>query len=310
MVPKVSVIIPTKNRAHYVSSAIQSVLDQTFRDFEIILVDGASIDNTREVIGKFDDERISYIREEKDRGASASRNTGIKRSRGRFIAFLDDDDLWMPSKLEKQLNLINKNPNIGVVYTGSWRINNSGKVIGYNFPSLRGNIFPKILKKNYVGGCSMILVRKECLEKVGLFDENLPGGEDFDLWIRLAKHYQFDYVRECLVLYRVHEKRISTDPYRILRAKKLLYKKYSKELTTSFNHRKKLAFWQYALGTLYCRCGDMAQGKKQLVKAITNDPFSILYYARLFTSFFGSTVFNLSTVLLHSFLPTSFQKWS
>ena len=89
--------------------------------------------------------------------------------------------IWMPSKLEKQLSLINKNPHIGVVYTGAWRINNSAKVAGYIFPSLRGNIFPKILKKNYVGGCSMVLVRKECFEKVGLFDENLPGGEDFDL---------------------------------------------------------------------------------------------------------------------------------
>jgi len=307
MDPEVSVIIPTKNRAHYVSSAIQSVLDQTFGDFEIIVVDGASIDNTREVISKFDDERICYIREKKDRGVSASRNTGIKHSRGKFIGFLDDDDRWMPTKLEKQLNLINKNPHIGVVSTGAWEIKNSGKVTGYTFPLLRGNIFPKILRNNCVGGCSKVLVRKECFKKVGLFDEKLPAGEDFDLWIRLAKYYQFDYVRECLVLYRVHEKRISTDPYRILRAKKLLYKKYSNELTTSFNHRKILGFWHFVLGVYHCRCGDVGQGKKEFIKAITNDPFVVLYYVRLFTSFFGSTVFSLLTSLLDSFSPTSFK---
>jgi len=302
MDPTVSVIIPTKNRADYVSSAIQSVLHQTFGDFEIIVVDGASIDNTREVISKFDDERIRYIREKKDRGASASRNTGIRLSTGKFIAFLDDDDLWMPSKLEKQLELVNKKPNVGAVYTGTWGFKKNGKVIVSRIPFLRGNIFPEILEKNYVGGCSMVLVRKECLEKVGLFDENLPAGEDFDLWIRLAKYYQFDCIREPLVLYRIHEKRVSADPYRSLIAKKSLFEKYSMELTTSFNDRKILGFWHYGLGVRYCECGDVRRGKKEFVKAITCNQFSVLYYARLLASFFGSKVFNLLTHRLDSLL--------
>jgi glycosyltransferase involved in cell wall biosynthesis len=306
MDPKVSVIIPTKNRAYYLSSAIQSVLDQTFGDFEIIVVDGASTDNTGEVIDKFDDERIRYIREKKDKGASASRNIGIKNSRGRFIAFLDDDDRWMPSKLEKQLYLINKNPDVGLVYTGFWKFNNSGKTMGRarNLPSVRGNIYPKILRVNYIGGCSTVLVRRECLEKVGLFDENLPAGEDFDLWIRLAKHYQFDYVKEALVLYRIHSKRITSDQCRGVRAGKLLYEKYSKELTTSFGDRKTLAFWHYTLGLHLCKCGEMKQGKMEFIKAIKNDPLSFLYHARLFTSLLGPSVFDSLSNLLYS-LPTS-----
>jgi glycosyltransferase involved in cell wall biosynthesis len=306
MDPKVSVIIPTKNRADYLSSAIQSVLDQTFGDFEIIVVDGASTDNTREVIDKFDDQRIRYIREKKDKGASASRNIGIKHSRGRFIAFLDDDDRWMPSKLEKQLDLFNKNPDVGLVYTGLWRFNDSGKTMGRarNLPSVRGNIYRKLFRANYVGGCSTVLVRRECLEKVGLFDENLPAAEDIDLWIRLAKHYKFDYLKEALVLYRVHSKSITLNHRRAARAGTLLYKKYSKELTTSFVDRKTLAKWHHMLGLRHCKCGEMERGKMEFIKAIKNDPLSILYYARLFASLFGPSVFDSLSNLLYS-LPTS-----
>ena len=151
------------------------------------------------------------------------------------------------------------------------------------------------------------MVRKECFDRIGFFDENLPAGQDYDMWIRLAKHYQFDYVREPLVLYRVHDKRITTDPHRKLRATKLLHTKYSKELITSLKHRKILGSWQFSLGVRYCKCGDLMRGKKELVKAIANDPFSILYYATLFASFFGSTVFNLLIDLSNSFLPTSFK---
>jgi len=307
MDPKISVIIPTKNRAHYVSSAVQSVLGQTFGDFEVLIVDGASTDNTREVVSKFHDERIRYIRERKDRGASASRNTGISQSRGKFIAFLDDDDLWVPSKLSKQLNLFDKNPCIGAVSAGAWIINENDETIGFRIPSLRGNIFPKILSKNHVGNCSMVLVRKECFEKSGLFDENLEASEDYDLWVRLTKHYEFDYVNEPLVLYRVHEKRISTNPYKALRAKKLLIKKHSKELTKLSNHRRILGSWQYRLGVLYCKCGDMGHGKKEFLKAIRNDPFSIRYYARLFASFFGLTLQDALDRLLKSSLPIFLQ---
>ena len=307
MVPEVSVIIPTYNRAHYICSAIQSVLNQTFEDFEIIVVDDASTDDTREIIDKFEDERIYYIRHKKNRGGSASRNTGIKHSRGKFIAFLDDDDLWMRNKLEKQLDLINKTSEIGVVYTGVLLINNSGQIISHKIPSLRGNIFPDILKKNYVGSCSMVLVRKECFTRIGLFDENLPAGQDWDMWIRLAKRYQFDSVNEPLVLYRVHEKRISTNPYAALRALKLIFKKYSTDLNTCDNRRKILGNWHYIFGRIYCECGDIGKGRKQFMKAISKDPCSVVYYVRLFTSFFGLTTYHASRRLLDSVLPVSFE---
>lgn len=308
MNPKVSVILPTYNRASYLYSAIKSVLNQTFKDFEIIIVDDASTDNTKQIIDKFDDRRIYYIRHKENKGGSAARNTGIKRSKGEFIAFLDDDDLWMPNKLEKQLNFINNNHEISVVYTGAWVINKHGKITDIITPSLRGNIFPKLLKKNYIGSCSTVLIKKECINRVGLFDENLSASQDFDLWIRLAKHYYFDYINEPLFFYRVHEKRITTNPQKRLRAKKLLYTKHSEELDRLVDNtqaRKILGFWHYVLGVLYCQCGEIGQGKKELIMAIRNDPSSIPYYARLLFAFSGSTIFDLTTTILNSYIPNS-----
>jgi glycosyltransferase involved in cell wall biosynthesis len=298
--PKVSVIIATKNRAHYLSSAIKSVLAQTFEDFETIIVDAASTDNTREVVGKFDDERIRYIREYIDNGISACRNIGIRESRGTFVAFLDDDDLWMPSKLEKQLGLIEKSPSVGAVTTGFWVVNERGNIIRFEIPSVKGKIFPAILRKNYVGNCSVVLARKECLEKVGMFDESLNAAEDYDLWIRLTKYYEFECVKEYLVLGRIHETSISSDRQRVLRATKLLHKKYSRELMRLSDCRKILGSWHYNLGVLYCECGDACQGRKELVKAIINDPSSIRYHGRLFASFLGSSIVQFTLERLSS----------
>jgi glycosyltransferase involved in cell wall biosynthesis len=293
MYPKVSVIIPTKNRVRYVSSAIKSVLTQTFENFETIVVDAASTDNTAEAVGKFDDERIHYIREDIDEGISVCRNIGIRNSRGAFVAFLDDDDIWMSSKIEKQLALIEKRPSVGAVTTGSWVTNQHGKIVEFGIPSVKGKIFPAILRKNYVGNCSVVLARKECLEKVGMFDESLHAAEDYDLWIRLAKYYEFECAKEYLVVNRMHEISIHTDRQRVLRATKMLQKKYSKELMTLSDRRKILGAWHYNLGVLYSECGNSGQGRKEFVEAVANDPSSIRYNSRLFLSLLGSSVANL-----------------
>jgi len=307
MHPKVSVIIPTYNRANYLRSAIQSVLNQTFKDLEIIVVDDASTDNTRQVVHEIVDDRIHYIAHKKNRGGARAKNTGIKNSEGEFIAFLDDDDLWIPTKLEKQLGLLNMNPEISVVYTGAWDIDKDGKVgRPLENPSLRGNIYPIILKKNYVVCDSGALVKKECFDVTGLFDENLPCNQDWDLWIRMAKHFQFDYINETLVLYRIHERRISSDPYRKLLGIRLMFKKFSKELHAS-NHKKILAFWHYKFGKLYCKLGDMKEARKEFFKAIIKSPLSITYYIRLSTSFFGKRIYDIVTKFLDSALPASFK---
>jgi len=291
MNPKVSVIVPTKNRVHFLSIAIRSILDQSFKDFEIIIVDAASSEDTRKTVEQFEDARIRYVSEKTDRGISASRNKGIEVSKGEIIAFLDDDDIWMPSKLQKQLNLMRDDPLVGVVYTASFKINESGEILGYpNLPFLKGHILPKILEKNYIGGCSTVVVKRECLEKSGLFDEDFFFGEDFDLWVRLAKHCRFDYVGDPLVAYRVHQKRMTTktDVHQLLAMNRLFFEKHSKEL---LGDRRALAAWNYFAGRLHCECGDMKRGRLHLGQAVADNPSSLHYYARLFSAFFGLKVY-------------------
>src|SRR5262245_10505045 len=211
--PKVSVIIPTHNRAHFLRGAIFSVLNQTFQDFEIIVVDDASNDTTSQVVGSFDDKRLRFIRHETNKGGSAARNTGILASKCDYIAFLDDDDEWLPEKLAKQMDiLLTSPPEVGCVYTGFVGVDRTnGKVIGQHIPTKRGNLFNDLLLSNCIGGTSSVLLKKTSLQKVGLFDESLPRHQDFDLWIRIANHFLFEYVPEPLFKYYFHDHRISTN---------------------------------------------------------------------------------------------------
>lgn len=301
-------IIPTKNRAHFLDLAVRSVLNQTFEDFEILVVDAASLDSTREVMREFDDKRIRFIHEERDPGVSATRNIGISLSKGKFIAFLDDDDLWLPRKLERQLKPINGNPAVGGVYSGAWIIDENGKIMGPPWiPAEKLSDFPDMLKRNYVGNCSGVLVRKECFERVGLFDETLPAAEDYDMWVRLVRHYEFVCLDEPLFFYRVHKKRISTNPRAKLQAGKIIFKKISTDLQALDNHREIIGYWRYEFGKLYCECGDAKQGRKEFMKAILNNPHSAIYYVRFFTSLFGSQAYNTLCRPLGFVLPLYLQ---
>ena len=196
--PKVSVIIPTHNRAHLLNRAVQSIFNQTFQDFEIIITDDASTDNTEDLVKSFNDERIQYYRHEKNQGGSAARNTSMKHASGEYFAFLDSDDEWLPHKLEKQLMAFEKGGNkLGVVYTDF----DYKSVLVTNKYS--GDISQLILIVNFVGTSSTPLVKKECFSKTGFFDATLPTGQDWDMWIRLAQHYEFYFIDEVLARYYV-----------------------------------------------------------------------------------------------------------
>ena len=175
--PKVSVIIPTHNRAESLRSAITSVLNQTYQDFEIIIIDDASKDNTREVIAHFSDTRIKYIYNQLGKGDAGSRNIGIINSSGEYIALLDDDDEWLPEKLEMQTYLLDNGPSeVGGVYTGRIPIEKvSGRILPIYNPKTTD-----LLKENCIT-TSSILIRKKCFEKYGLFDEGMPSCSDYDM---------------------------------------------------------------------------------------------------------------------------------
>jgi glycosyltransferase involved in cell wall biosynthesis len=208
--PLVSVIIPTHNRAEMLNRAVNSVLTQTMKDFELIVVSDGSTDNTQEVMEKIKDQRVCFLKRESEKGAAAARNTGIQASRGKYVAFLDDDDEWLPTKLERQILVIqNAQREVGLVY--HWmEYTRDGCVLETRKPTLRGYIFPEMLDKQAITNSSTLLIKRKVLDIVHGFDERLWRGNDADFIQRITKHFHVDYVPEVLCkVYVGHNDRIS-----------------------------------------------------------------------------------------------------
>ena len=198
--PLVSVVIPTRDRAMLLRRALLSVVGQAYQDLEVIVVDDASDDGTADVVASLDEPRIRYYRHDVRRYASAARNTGIEKARGDYIAFLDDDDEWLPTKLSKQVRLIEESPpEVGLVYCWMDHFDGQGRLVSQTHPTLRGRVFDQVLDRQRLGGCPTLLVRRAVFERVGGFDEELPRGNDGDFVRRVCLQYSVDLVPEVLV---------------------------------------------------------------------------------------------------------------
>ena len=204
---KVSIIVPTYNRAHFIAEAINSVLNQTFRDFEMIVVDNYSSDNTESVVKSYNDERIRYFKNRNNGLISINRNYGIKKSRGAYIAFLDDDDLWLPEKLAKQVDILDSNNELGLVYSDSYIIDRDGhereQTYFYSRKPLGGNVFDELLQNSPIPLLT-VMVRREVLDKVGEFNPRYKIAQDYDLWLRIVEYYPVDFMEQPLAKFRVH----------------------------------------------------------------------------------------------------------
>lgn len=217
--PVIAVIIPTYNQARYIGSTIKTVLQQTFSDWELFIVDDGSRDETAEIVSRFlGDKRIQYIKQQNQERAVA-RNKGIEASAAPYIAFLDADDLWHPEKLARQIKAIKERPDAGLSYTLSDSIDRDGKRLQKTgrSPAHSGKVFDQLLRSNFIINSS-VLLRRAALMNVGLFDVRLPvfGGEDWDLWLRFARQYPVCLIEEELTFYRVHPDNTSHD--RILKS--------------------------------------------------------------------------------------------
>jgi glycosyltransferase involved in cell wall biosynthesis len=231
--PTVSVVIPTYNRAELLGRSIRSVLNQSYTDFEIIVVDDASSDDTANVVSEFVDQRITYVPLNKNIGAGGARNVGIRRSGGKFLAFQDSDDEWLPEKLARQMSIFEQGPSdLGVVYSDKIWILKNGVAKYHPAPkSLSGQLInPEIhFYRPYQLGIQATLIKRECFETVGYFNEALPAFEDLELFIRLSRRFAFRHMPEALVNY--HETRgLSKDLYANWIARRVLLKLYWKEL--------------------------------------------------------------------------------
>jgi glycosyltransferase involved in cell wall biosynthesis len=203
--PKVSVIIPAYNAMTFLPITLENVLQQTWQDFEVVIINDGSRDNLLEWTATLNDPRIKVF-SQNNQGLAAARNSGIRFASGEYLAFLDADDLWRPTKLAQQVEVLDQNPTVGLVYTGVESINAQGESTGRTYQRyVRGQVWQSLITHNVVECGSNALVRRVCFSTCGEFDSTLGSAvEDWDMWLRIARHYEFESIPELLVLYRQH----------------------------------------------------------------------------------------------------------
>jgi glycosyltransferase involved in cell wall biosynthesis len=231
----VDVIIPTFNSAKYLPFAIESVMSQTFDDWRILLVDDGSTDTTMEAITPFLNQlgpKLKFIKQTNS-GPAAARNNAIRNSSAEFLALLDADDVWLPSRLSESLRCFADRPRVGLVYGQVTGIDPEG-VLGGTFKgnprNPEGLIAPHIYMRKVELPCPTIMFRKKCIDEVGSFDEAIRGTEDRDLWLRIALRYEVAFVPKVIAYYRVSPNSISANPQGMLRAQmQFISKNYGSE---------------------------------------------------------------------------------
>lgn len=201
--PTISVIIPVYNGEKTIKETILSVLNQTFANFELIIINDGSCDATLEIVQAIKDQRIKVFSYQ-NAGLSASRNRGIAKAEGEFISFIDADDLWTTNKLELQLQALQNNPQAAVAYSWTDWIDQSGQFLrAGGHITVNGNAYEKLLTRDFIESGSNTLIRKQALEEVGDFDQSVTPPEDWDMWLRLAAKHDFVTVEVPQILYRI-----------------------------------------------------------------------------------------------------------
>jgi glycosyltransferase involved in cell wall biosynthesis len=283
MPPTVSVIIPVFNRPAAVRRAIESVLAQTCQDFEIIVVDDASTDDTAASVAALPDRRITLIRHDHKRGGGAARNTGIRAAGAAYVAFLDSDDEWLPRKLERQLEIFRQSGDaLGLVYSGCERIL-SDATVWKEIPEARGDLARRLLCANEVGGASVGMVRRQVLDEVGGFDEALPSAQDVDLWLRICEAFPADFAPEVLVrVWQRDEDRITQNVASLNRGRDLFWQKHRQKLM-----RHGVAhLWLRESGWVHHRyAGDPRMARSFYVRSIRLRPFVPFSYVMLMAAY-------------------------
>lgn len=277
--PRVDIIIPTFNSADTIRDSVDSVLAQTHKNVRVIIVDDGSTDDTEKIIREITDERVQYVKQE-NAGVSAARNRGFRESTAPYVAYLDADDTWMKDKLEKQLELFRQNPNLGLVYGSHTIINATGQQTGELTASKRGWIFNDLLRGNcIVGSASMVLVRADVMREVGEWNTTLRGGEDWEIWLRIARKYQIDFVPELIAAIRV----VETSAQHNYEAQAESLSRLPGIITSEFKltgQQKKTVklFCFMSACTAYLRAGDFKKTRKILWMILVIDPGMIFNY--------------------------------
>ena len=287
--PLVSVIIPSYNAEQFIGQAIESVMAQTYPSYEMIVVDDGSTDKTKEILKEFDGQ-IRCVHQE-NRGPSAARNAGIEIAQGTYICFLDADDLWTPDKLEAQVEFLERHPDIALVFSDHQDFK-SGNVDPRSYLDAKKETFGevlvtekplqeaflKLIQENFIS-TPTVMVRKRCLEKTGLFDENLWSVEDRDLWLRMAAHFQLACLPRIFCQRRVHQSNISRQSELTLHGRTNVLEKNRR----AFPLLVPSEIWDGELANHYCQLGYLLLQKGEQKRALQAGITSVAYALRQVT---------------------------
>ncbi len=281
MKPTVSAIIPNYNYAQYLRVAIDSVLAQTHRAIEIIVVDDGSTDSSREMLESYGDKIKAVF--QNNAGVSAARNRGIAESSGDFLAFLDPDDVWFPEKIEQQLAKFASDPNLGLVHVGIEHIDANSDSLGVLLCGTEGWVLEDILLVQPVifGGGSGFLVPRRVIEEIGEFDTRMSTSADWDMFCRIAKNYRFGAVRETLLHYRIHGGNMHNNVGLMERDVILGYEKVFATADPKLGKIKRAAYGSMhkMLAASYFHVGDHGGFIKHAIKSVSFAPGNLAYFA-------------------------------
>ena len=302
MTPLVSVIIPTYKRPKYLTRAINSVLNQTYQNIEIIIIDDNNEEDefrklTQNVLKKFIiEKKIIYIEHKYNKGVAAARNTGIKKSNGEFISFLDDDDEYLPAKTESQLKIFKDTKDkIGLVYGAFIRkdlILNKENLIE---PRIKGNV-NSIMGLNKIGSPSIVMCTKSAINKIGEFDETIPYKDDIDFFYRLSECYNISFTREVVAKYYIHAEASVSSSYK----NKLLHtqKFIEKHCPKIKKPRIRWSELQESLGTLHVLNDNKKMALIAYARAYLNRPLRLSIIIRICLLFLGKRIFGLKNNII------------
>lgn len=300
--PRVSILLTCYNHIRYLPAAFDGVLSQTFKDYEIIAIDDGSTDGTREWLAERH-EPIKRVFNEENLGTYGSLNRALEEANGEFVAVLNDDDLWAPAKLERQVALLDANPEVGLVHTDGWFIDGDGNrmegsPLGFEFPRFEtGDVLLGLVYQNKIIA-SAALARRECFQQLGGFNQDFFGSGDWEMWFRIAERWKVGFVAEPLTFYRVHGANASHKLERIWRDDELLREWIANELEKLPNDRfpaddlRRAKAHNYAcLGTVKALNGDPSAGREAYAKSIQLAPERMKSYLRYAATLLPAPVF-------------------
>jgi glycosyltransferase involved in cell wall biosynthesis len=306
--PKVDVIIPTYNGLPYLKQTVESILAQTYKNFELYIIDDGSTDKTDVYVKNLKDKRIHYEKK-KNGGQSTARNLGIKISSSPYISFIDSDDIWYPEKLEKQMQIMQRNSSVGLVYGHHYLIDEDNIIQGNLRIWKRGKIFDDLCSGNFIAGsASMVLIRRSVFDNIGVFKEDFLIGEDWEMWLRIAQKYEIDFVPEIIAALRQRSDGMQQNHKKMSDGLVYMLDAMTDDFKLTYNQKKNMTIYcllNAAIG--YYASGLRGMARRTLLRLFSSYPREIIrrVHWRIYISFgiyakaiFGNPIFDLIGKLL------------